>query len=84
MNILGSGTVAVKNLDGEELGLLCNTVGSTANGTSDVAAVTVAISVAAVDKVGSPRGSATEVLFRAVSISRTVATTGEEVHLRSG
>lgn len=77
MNILGSGTVAVKNLDGEELGLLCDTVGSTANGTSDVAAVTMAVSVAAVDKVGSPRGSATKVLFHIVSTSRIVATTKE-------
>ena len=47
-----------KDLDGDEIGLLGNTVSSTTNGTGDVSTVASIVNVRATDKVGA-KGSAT-------------------------
>lgn len=59
----GAGAGGVQDLDGEELGVLGDTVGGAANGASNVSAVAVAVSVGGVDDVASPRSTAAEVLF---------------------
>lgn len=57
-----AGSRSVEDLDGVELGLLGNTIGSTTDGAGDVGTVAVAIRVAAVNVVGQPGSTALEVL----------------------
>jgi hypothetical protein len=59
----GARAGGVQDLDGEEPGVLGDTVGGAANGTSNVSAVAVAVGVGGVDDVASPRGTAAEVLL---------------------
>lgn len=65
----GAGTRGAENLDGVDVGLLGDTVGGSANGTSDVSSVTVAVRVVAVDIVGEPCSTATE-LLKTLLVSR--------------
>jgi hypothetical protein len=65
INSRGARAVGVKDLDGEELGLLGNTIGGTADGAGNVSTVAITISVAAVPGVvGEPGSAATKVLAK--------------------
>jgi hypothetical protein len=62
-SLRGAGAVGVKHLDSVELGLLGNTISAATDGTGDVGAVAVAISVLAVASiVGKPGSTTAEVL----------------------
>ena len=62
VGIRAAGAISAENLDGVELGLLGDTILGATNGAGDVSAVAVAIGVDIIDKVGSPGGTAAEVL----------------------
>jgi hypothetical protein len=49
-----------KDLDGNEVGLLCNTVCRSTDGTSDVGTVASIVNVRTTDKVFAERGTTTE------------------------
>ena len=75
----------VEDLDGVELGLLGNTIGSTTDGASDVGTVAVAVCVRVVNVVGGESSTATEILgklARAFLLSRVRQGRGHEVTYR--
>lgn len=57
---VGAGTTVVEDLDGEELGLLGDTEGQTADGAGNVGTVALAIGIAVISKVLEPLGAALE------------------------
>lgn len=67
-----TGASSGKDLDGDNVGLLSNSVCSASEGTSGVGSVAVAISVVVIDGVGSPADTASE--FRVVDINTGVNT----------
>lgn len=67
-----AGASSGKDLDGDNVGLLSNSVCSASEGTSCVGSVAVAISVVVVDGVGSPADTASE--FRVADINTGVNT----------
>ena len=62
VDIRGAGTIRAQNLDGIELGLLGNTIGARANGTSNMGAMAVAIRVGAVGEVRGEGSTPAELL----------------------
>lgn len=60
---VGAGTVVSKDLDGNDGGLLCDSIGGAGNGSSDVGSVAVGVGVAGSgDGVVAPDGAATKVV----------------------
>lgn len=73
---VGTRAISAQNTDAEELGLLSNTVGLAADGTSAVSAVAVAISVAAGSIVGDRGSAALEIGVGSVDTSVNDVDTG--------
>lgn len=81
---VGARAGRVEDLDGVELGLLGDTVLGSADGAGAVGSVAVAISVAAVDKVASPGGTATKVLGHVSVLALCCKLVGLSGHIPSG